>query len=75
MNFYVVYLESGQLVALQENWIQNPILGKKSKVFISENDVAFPNFALDPLFYINKKIDAVYNAFVYKKFGKIYFFK
>lgn len=74
MNFYVVYLESGKYIALKRNWVQNPILGEESMVFLSKDESANPNFSSEQLFYVNKNVDATYKAFVYKRFGITFIF-
>lgn len=74
MNFFVAYLESKRYIALKESWIQNPILGKESKVFFSNDENTVPDFSLPIQFYLNNREDGVYDAFVYRKFGKYFCF-
>lgn len=72
MNFYVLYLESGQIVALEQSWVENPVVGGNTKVFVSKNVDAIANFTLETLFYIDENVDATYNALVYKSFGNVF---
>lgn len=70
MNFYVVFLASKRFVVIKRNWVQNAVVGKPSKVFCSPNPNAVANFNSKVGFYLNTGIDACYDAFVYKAFGK-----
>lgn len=70
MNFFAVYLASKRIIALQPNWIENPVVGKPSKVFFSKNPNTVADFSTEPLHFLNGSIDACYEAFVYKCFGK-----
>lgn len=74
MAFYVVFLECRRFVSIKEDWIQNPIVGQESKIFISQNNSSAPDFTLETSFYMRKD-DACYNGFVYRNFGKKLFEK
>lgn len=70
MTFYVVFLASKRFVVIKKNWLQNAVVGKPSKVFYSPNPDAIANFNSEVGFYLNTTIDACYDTFVYKAFGK-----
>lgn len=70
MQFYVVCLKSKRYIVLPENWIQNPILRRETKVYFSQNPTDEADFSLKILFYLNQSVSGVYEAFVIKKFGE-----
>lgn len=70
MVFFVVFIECKRWLVVKEDWVENPNLGQRSKIFFSQNDNAVADFSIDPPYYINLSIDSVYDAFVWSKFGK-----
>lgn len=69
-SYFVILLESKRYVAVKKAWIENPTVGSQTKIFFSENNEAVADFTLGNWFYLYPKIDAVYNGFVYREFGK-----
>lgn len=70
MNFFAVYLQCKRFIAIKSDWVENAMVGNPSKIFYSENQNAIADFSTVPLHYLNKSINACYEAFVYKSFGK-----
>lgn len=70
MDFFVVYLASKRFVIVKKDWVQNAVVGKPSKVFVSPNPDAVANFNNKVTFYLNTTVDACYEAFICKAFGK-----
>lgn len=70
MNFFAVYLQCKRFIAIKSDWVENAMVGNPSKIFYSENQNAIADFSTSPLYYLNKSINACYEAFVYKSFGK-----
>lgn len=70
MFFFVVYLDQMKLIVIKEDWIENPDLGSKSKIFFSPNSNEVANFALPLSFYFDDTKTTCYEAFVCKCFGK-----
>lgn len=68
MEYFVVYLKCKRYFALPKYWIENPVLGQKSKVFICDDTSALPDFTCEKKFYVNQKESACYDAFVLKSF-------
>lgn len=71
MNFFAVFLASKRYVAIKGEWIKNAVVGTTSKVFYSPNLDAIADFGMDPKHYLNTSVDACYEGFVYKKFGRL----
>lgn len=70
MDYFVVLIESKRWVAVNRDWVENPVLREQSKIFFSPNEQAVPDFSMPPQFYLKKECDGVYDCFVYKQFGK-----
>lgn len=68
MAFFVVYLENKSYVVIKKDWIENPVVGEKSNVFISPNDNTEPDFNTTKGFYVIRNKNMCYNGFVYKIF-------
>lgn len=69
MNFFAVYLESKRFIVIKKTWIKQAIVGKPSAVFFSPNPHAIPVFNRKLRFYLNSKVGACYEAFIFKAFG------
>ena len=69
MEYFVVYLKSKRYIAVPKHWIENPTLGLRSTIFFSGNGFnTQADFSLGKKHYINGKVDACYDAFVFKSF-------
>lgn len=68
MEYYVVYLKCKRYIALPKDWIENPVIGQRSKVFFSGNASSTPDFTCEEKFYPDEKVNACYEAIVYKSF-------
>lgn len=73
MNFFVVQTESMRWLAVKRDWVQNPILKKRSLVFLSPNPNEIADFKIQSSFYINQHENSVYESFVWPEFGKYFF--
>lgn len=71
MAFFAVYLASKRFIVIKRQWIKNPVVGKPSKVFLSPNINAVPIFNDRPRYYLNTKVNACYDAFIFKAFGEL----
>lgn len=69
MNFFAVYLESQRYIVVKKEWVQNAVVGKPSKIFFSSKPHVTPAFNLKTRYYLNRKVDACYKAFILKAFG------
>lgn len=68
MEYYVVYLKCKRYIALPKDWIENPVIGQRSKVFFSGDASSTPDFTCEEKFYPDEKVNACYEATVYKSF-------
>lgn len=72
MAYFVVYLiKSKRYLAVQGNWIEFPIVGQESKVFISADTNVLANLNSRIGYYVNSNANACYEAYVYKEFDSL----
>lgn len=72
MAYFVVFLESKRWIVVRKQWIQNPNCGQKSAIFYTQNQNSVANFDAPTGFYLNERSECVYNAFIWREFGKYY---
>lgn len=69
--YFVVYLKCKRYIALSGDWIENPVVGKPSKVFFSPERSTMADFTLETTHYLRPNSNACYDGFVYRgNFGK-----
>lgn len=68
--YFVIYLKCKRYIALHRNLVQNPVVGNPSKVFFSPQKSSTADFSLGTYHYLRPTIDACYDGFVYRNFGK-----
>lgn len=68
----VILLDQNIFVAVKENWVQNPILHSKTKIFYSNNVDDEANFELKTMYYFHPEDTVCYSGYVNQKFG-VYF--
>lgn len=66
MCFYVVFLKCQKYVAIKEEWIQNPVIGKSSKVFISNDETFAADFDAKMSYFVVDE-NMCYNGFIERK--------
>lgn len=67
---FAVILRCNEMIAVKEDWIANPVLSKASKIFFSPKQNQVANFDIAPTHFFKKKDVAVYDGFLYRRFGK-----
>lgn len=70
MAFYVVYLKCKKYVALKKEWIQNPVVGQVSKVFISADTSLNADFNAEKSFFLVEN-NMCYDGFVEKMYENL----
>lgn len=65
---------SKRFVIIKDNWVQNPKIGEKSRIFYAPDEEAEPNFGLNEKFLFDKQVQNVYIGYVWKHFGKFQFY-
>lgn len=69
MPAFVIILECDKLLAVDQKWVQNPILSQISKVYFSKNVKDIADFSLETTFFFKSDKSGCYDGYVYKYFG------
>lgn len=67
---FAVILRCNEMIAAKEHWIANPVLSEASKIFFSPNRNQVANFDIAPKYFFEGNEVAVYDGFLYRRFGK-----
>lgn len=67
--YFAVALQQNRMIVLKKIWIQNPVIGEYTKVFISPNEESVAKFFLKTKYLLDASADNCYNARVIKDFG------
>lgn len=70
MGFYVVYLKCKRHVVMKREWIENPVVGQVSKVFISADTSLNADFNVEKSFCLVEK-NMCYDGFVEKMYENL----
>lgn len=65
---------SKRFITVNDNWVENPEIGGKTRIFSSPDETANPDFNLDAKFLYNVNVPNVYLGHVIKHLGKFLVF-
>lgn len=69
---FAVILESKRHIVVPDNWVQNPTISGKTKIFFSPDARAQPNFNLGQKYLFNKNMSNVYEGYALNILVRIY---
>lgn len=67
---FAIILMCKRFIIVQDNWVENPKINEKTKIFFSPDLNTQPNFDLNEKFLFNKNVSNVYTGYVLKRFGE-----
>lgn len=67
---FAIILLSRRFIIVQDNWVENPDISEKTKIFYSPDQNENPNFDLEVKFLFNGRVPNVYEGYIWQHFGK-----
>lgn len=69
MVFFVILLNQTKLIAVKEEWVQDPTLLSNTKFYFSPDQNAVADFNSASKYYFDENRPSCYNGYVCKTFG------